>query len=120
MRGDDGQPQSGLSARHRRVTDGGNENTLFAQHSRSLDGLRLVADHQRNDGAANRREDKTGGNEAVLDLVKNGLIPAGFVLPPVRSAIIPLVIGDEAKAVEAAAVLREQGVLIPAVRYPTV
>jgi len=30
------------------------------------------------------------------------------------------VIGDEAKAVEAAAVLREQGVLIPAVRYPTV
>ena len=57
---------------------------------------------------------------ARVDQVKNGLIAAGFVLPPVRSAIIPLVIGDEAKAVEAAAVLREQGVLIPAVRYPTV
>ena len=69
MRRADGQPQSGLSARHRRVTDGGNENTLFAQSSRSLDCLRLAAEHQRNDGAANRREDKAGGNEAVLDLV---------------------------------------------------
>ena len=57
---------------------------------------------------------------ARVDQVKNGLIAAGFVLPPVRSAIIPLVIGDEAKAVEAAAALREQGVLIPAIRYPTV
>ncbi|HKI72460.1 MAG TPA: 8-amino-7-oxononanoate synthase [Verrucomicrobiae bacterium] len=57
---------------------------------------------------------------ARVDQVKNGLIAAGFVLPPVRSAIIPLVLGDEAKAVEAAAALREQGVLIPAVRYPTV
>src|SRR3989442_2175424 len=57
---------------------------------------------------------------ARVDQVKNGLIAAGLVLPPVRSAIIPLVMGDEAKAVEAAAVLREQGVLIPAVRYPTV
>jgi len=57
---------------------------------------------------------------ARVDQVKNGLIAAGFVLPPVRSAIIPLVVGDEAKALEAAAVLREQGVLIPAIRYPTV
>ena len=57
---------------------------------------------------------------ARVDQVKNGLIAAGFVLPPVRSAIIPLVLGGEAKAVEAAAALREQGVLIPAVRYPTV
>ncbi|PYK65564.1 MAG: 8-amino-7-oxononanoate synthase [Verrucomicrobia bacterium] len=57
---------------------------------------------------------------ARVDQVKNGLIAAGFVLPPVRSAIIPLVVGDEAKAVEAAAALREQGVLIPAIRYPTV
>ncbi len=57
---------------------------------------------------------------ARVDQVKNGLIAAGFVLPPVRSAIIPLVVGDEAKAVEVAAALREQGVLIPAIRYPTV
>jgi len=57
---------------------------------------------------------------ARVDQVKNGLIAAGFVPPPVRSAIIPLVIGDEARAVEAAAALREQGVFVPAIRYPTV
>src|SRR6266581_4225629 len=57
---------------------------------------------------------------ARVDQVKNGLIAAGFVLPPVRSAIIPLVIGDESRAAEAAAALREQGVFVPAIRYPTV
>jgi 8-amino-7-oxononanoate synthase len=57
---------------------------------------------------------------ARVDQVKNGLIAAGFVLPPVRSAIIPLVIGDEAKAVAAAAALSEQGIFVPAIRFPTV
>jgi len=57
---------------------------------------------------------------ARVDQVKNGLIAAGFVLPPVRSAIIPLMIGEETRAVEAAAALREQGVFVPAIRYPTV
>lgn len=38
--------------------------------------------------------------------------------PP--SAIIPIVIGDEAKAVSAAAALRDIGILIPAIRYPSV
>lgn len=36
------------------------------------------------------------------------------------SAIVPLIVGDEVKAVEAATRLRELGFLIPAVRYPTV
>jgi 7-keto-8-aminopelargonate synthetase-like enzyme len=31
-----------------------------------------------------------------------------------------LIIGDEAKALNAAAHLREQGIFIPAIRYPTV
>jgi 8-amino-7-oxononanoate synthase len=57
---------------------------------------------------------------ARVDQVKNGLIAAGFVLPPVRSAIIPLVIGDETRAVEVAAAMREQGVFVPAIRHPTV
>ena len=57
---------------------------------------------------------------ARVDQVKNGLIAAGFVLPPVRSAIIPLVIGDETRAVEIAAALSEHGVFVPAIRYPTV
>ena len=37
-----------------------------------------------------------------------------------RSAIIPLMIGEESKAVAAAAALRERGIFIPAIRYPSV
>jgi 7-keto-8-aminopelargonate synthetase-like enzyme len=36
------------------------------------------------------------------------------------SAIIPLIIGDEAKAVELAAKVRARNIFIPAIRYPTV
>ncbi|MBA4150250.1 MAG: 8-amino-7-oxononanoate synthase [Verrucomicrobia bacterium] len=35
-------------------------------------------------------------------------------------AIIPIIIGDETKTLEAAAALRERGIFVPAVRYPTV
>jgi 8-amino-7-oxononanoate synthase len=55
-----------------------------------------------------------------VDQIKNAVIQTGFALPPVRSAIIPLLIGHEEKAVGSAAALREQGVYIPAIRYPTV
>jgi len=37
-----------------------------------------------------------------------------------QSAIIPIMIGDEAKALKISAALREQGIFIPAIRYPTV
>jgi 8-amino-7-oxononanoate synthase len=37
-----------------------------------------------------------------------------------RSAIIPLIIGDEAKTVETASALRRQNIFIPAIRFPTV
>ena len=40
--------------------------------------------------------------------------------PAIPSAIIPIIIGDEAKAVTAATQLREQGIFVPAIRYPTV
>jgi 7-keto-8-aminopelargonate synthetase and related enzymes len=36
------------------------------------------------------------------------------------SAIIPIILGDEAKAVATATSLREQGFFVPAIRYPTV
>ena len=36
------------------------------------------------------------------------------------SAIIPLIVGDETKAIAAAAKLREQNIFVPAIRYPTV
>jgi 8-amino-7-oxononanoate synthase len=38
----------------------------------------------------------------------------------IASAIIPLIIGDESAAVAAATKLREQGIFVPAIRYPTV
>jgi 8-amino-7-oxononanoate synthase len=37
-----------------------------------------------------------------------------------HSAIIPLILGDETRAVETASRLRERGIFIPAVRYPAV
>jgi 8-amino-7-oxononanoate synthase len=40
--------------------------------------------------------------------------------PALVSQIVPLIVGDETRAMEAAAALREQGIFIPAVRYPTV
>ncbi len=39
---------------------------------------------------------------------------------PTLSAIIPVLIGDEARAVAVSAALREQGIFVPAIRYPTV
>jgi 8-amino-7-oxononanoate synthase len=38
----------------------------------------------------------------------------------IPGAIIPILIGDESKAVEAAAKLREQDIFVPAIRFPTV
>lgn len=40
--------------------------------------------------------------------------------PGVLSAIIPLILGSEPKAVEAASQLREQKLFVPAIRYPAV
>ncbi len=37
-----------------------------------------------------------------------------------QSAILPVLIGDESAAVAASATLREQGLFVPAIRYPTV
>lgn len=39
---------------------------------------------------------------------------------PVQSAIVPIVIGDESAALDASAKLQEKGILIPAIRFPTV
>jgi 8-amino-7-oxononanoate synthase len=37
-----------------------------------------------------------------------------------NSAIIPMIVGNETKAVESTIALREQGIFVPAIRYPTV
>lgn len=41
-------------------------------------------------------------------------------IPVSNSAIVPIIIGDEAKALAASAKLQDKGILIPAIRYPTV
>jgi 8-amino-7-oxononanoate synthase len=38
----------------------------------------------------------------------------------IPTPILPLVLGEESKAVQAAAELRERGIFVPAIRYPTV
>ena len=57
---------------------------------------------------------------ANVDALKDGLIKQGWKLPEVRSAILPLMIGDEREALALAERLRKAGIWVPAVRYPTV
>ena len=57
---------------------------------------------------------------ALIDQAKSSLNHAGWPVNHIHSAIIPLIIGDETHAMKAAAQLREAGILIPAIRYPTV
>jgi len=40
--------------------------------------------------------------------------------PAIPGAIVPLILGDETKTIAAAAKLRAQNILVPAIRYPTV
>ena len=50
----------------------------------------------------------------------NALRSEGLNIPQTQSAIVPIVVGDEAKALDVSAKLLEKGILIPAIRYPTV
>ena len=61
--------------------------------------------------------------QALRDNVKffyESLKREGVNVEQSPSAIVPIVIGDEAKAMQVSAKLQEQGILIPAIRYPTV
>jgi 8-amino-7-oxononanoate synthase len=53
-------------------------------------------------------------------LAKARLFTTLLDLPPAQSAIVPLIIGDEKRALAAAAALGEQGFLVVAIRPPTV
>ena len=52
--------------------------------------------------------------------VRQGLAQTRFGYLPGHSAILPLIIGGEQAALNAALELRQQGVFLPAIRYPTV
>jgi 8-amino-7-oxononanoate synthase len=57
---------------------------------------------------------------ALVDQLKNALVGGPWTLPVIQSAIVPLIIGGETEAVNLATSLREQGIFVPAIRYPTV
>ncbi|MGA2139510.1 MAG: 8-amino-7-oxononanoate synthase [Verrucomicrobiia bacterium] len=63
-----------------------------------------------------QRRDKLWRNVSEL---KNGLSALG-VQNESRSPIIPIIIGDEAAAVETSRKLYERGIFVPAIRFPTV
>ena len=75
-------------------------------------GVRLV---QSSAGEDRRR--KLWQNVSVLSATINHRLAPPSTKP---SAIIPIMLGAESKAVEAAAALLERGIFIPAIRYPTV
>jgi 7-keto-8-aminopelargonate synthetase-like enzyme len=58
--------------------------------------------------------------EALWQLVHQFITLHATRLTNPPSAILPLIIGNETKAVEAAARLRAQGIFVPAIRFPTV
>ena len=67
--------------------------------------------------AGENRRRKLWQNVSVLSPAINNQLAS---LSTARSAIIPIMLGAESKAVEAAAALLERGIFIPAIRYPTV
>jgi 8-amino-7-oxononanoate synthase len=55
-----------------------------------------------------------------VDQLKNALLAAGWKLPVIQSAIVPLIVGAEVDAVKLATVLRDRSIFVPAIRFPTV
>lgn len=47
-------------------------------------------------------------------------VTKGLGLPEARAAILPVIVGDEEQALALSAAVRKLGLLIPAIRYPTV
>ena len=58
--------------------------------------------------------------QALTDTFRRSLKLTRWQLLPSRTAIQPVVIGDNAEALRVAAALRDAGVLVPAIRPPTV
>jgi 8-amino-7-oxononanoate synthase len=65
-------------------------------------------------------EDRRAQLWARVDQLKNGLISSQWKTPILKSAIVPLIVGEETRTVRMSTVLRDAGLLLPAIRYPTV
>lgn len=55
-----------------------------------------------------------------VEQLRNGLAGQNWRLPPEKSAILPLIVGEEERAVRLSRQLQEAGFFIPAIRHPTV
>ncbi len=82
----------------------------------SLAAIELVQD----DEGERLRERLWTNVRHFLDLASEKWLPAHFHDGALPSAIVPLLIGDEGAALDLAAKLLEQDLLVPAIRYPTV
>lgn len=57
---------------------------------------------------------------AQVNRLKEVMVEAGWSLPAVQSAILPLIVGPERSALQLAQALFDDGFWVPAIRYPTV
>ena len=55
-----------------------------------------------------------------IQKIQEGLAASGFETGPIQSPIFPIMIGEAGAALEASRSLLKEGILVPAVRYPTV
>ena len=55
-----------------------------------------------------------------MSQLREGVASQGWALPDAPGVILPLIVGNEAKAMGLMQSLREAGLFIPAIRYPTV
>lgn len=55
-----------------------------------------------------------------VQILHEGLTRQGWKLPPIVSPILPLMVGEEKEALALSESLLEQGILVPAIRTPTV
>jgi len=56
----------------------------------------------------------------LVGQARNALQQLGWPMPEGPSAILPLLVGSEQRALQLASQLRDRGLFVPAVRYPTV
>ncbi|MSR77365.1 MAG: 8-amino-7-oxononanoate synthase [Candidatus Omnitrophica bacterium] len=55
-----------------------------------------------------------------IQILHEGLSGLGLIQGPIISPIFPVIFGEEKAALKASQYLKEQGILVPAIRYPTV
>ncbi len=71
-------------------------------------------------GVLEREPQRPERVRALARLLADGLRATGFVVPQPAAAIVPVVVGAADAALAFARALREQGVLVPAIRPPSV